>query len=377
MITQTSLPAIQLGSGILLQSITGSGLLTADSSVLIVVDAYWVDQPIFESLRSTVKNHARDIAVFDAFSGEPKDTHIDAAVELGSAIDAKLVIGLGGGSALDIAKMAALCLTGEHGALHYALNANPVPDQICDLIQIPTTAGTGSEANGTAIFSSAEQGKLWVYGTALKPRLAILDADLLQSLPRALKAWCAMDALIHAFEAGTNQWANRVNTANAVRALDLILSALPKALQGDAGAHEDLLLGSFLAGHAIENTGTSIAHCASHALARFAPIHHGLATAIAFEQTLDRVVASENPSLSVVAPSFGVVPALLPQFITAFMDELGIERSLPPSFKQVSSSELALEMQAPANAPMRDAALIDTSPTSLAEMADAILNRAA
>ncbi len=370
MIHQTPQPAFSLGSGQLFDSLATCGLLNDGQATLVVADAFWTDQPVFGQMRAALPGPA---TIFDQFEGEPKAAHIEAAVQMGRAAGAELVIGMGGGSALDIAKMASLCLAGGHGPMHYALGANPVPRTTCDLIQIPTTAGTGSEANGTAIFAGADGGKLWAYGTALKPAIAILDANLLQSLPNTLKAWCGMDALIHAFEAGTNKWANPVNTALAIRAIELILPALPKAIEGDAKAHEDLLLGSFFAGHAIENTGTAIAHCASHAMARFAPIHHGFATALAFEATLPQVVAVPNQALDRVAAPFGLPPAALPDAITALMDALGIVRVLPDAFKGVRADALAAEMQAEANAPMRNAATFETTPEVLNAIAGTLL----
>lgn len=370
MINQTSMPAFQLGHGILGECLLASGLFSEGKAALVVVDAYWTAQPVFKKIMASLPGQ---LTVFDRFMGEPKASHIAAAAQTGRDIGASLVVGMGGGSALDIAKMAALCMAEGHGPMHYALGANPAPRRVCDLIQVPTTAGTGSEANGTAIFADEEGGKLWAYSPALKPQLAILDAALLSTLPTQLKAWCGMDALIHAFEAGTNKQANPVNTAQAIRAIKLILPALPKAVEGDAQADEDLLLGSFFAGFAIENTGTSIAHAASHALARFGTIHHGLATALAFEATLPQIVANPSPTLEAVVAAINDTPAGLPQRITKLMDELLIERVLPPSFDTLSLDDLIAELQAPANTPMRDAAPMDTGPDALKGIAAALL----
>lgn len=370
MISQTAMPAFQLGHHILKDSLLASNLFDEGKPTLFVVDAYWTDQPQFKKVLASLPGK---IVVFDHFTGEPKASHIAAAAQAGRDAGTLLVVGMGGGSALDIAKMTALCLTEGHGPKHYALGANPIPNKLCDLVQVPTTAGTGSEANGTAIFADDAGGKLWAYSPAMKPKLAILDAALLDTLPAHLKAWCGMDALIHAFEAGTNNWANQVNTAQALRAIELILPALPKAVKGDAQAQENLLLGSFLAGFAIENTGTSIAHCTSHAMARFAPIHHGLATALAFEVTLPNVIATPSVALNTVAAAFDTPPDGLPQLITDLMDSLKIERALPPAFESVSADALFAEMQVPANAPMLVAAPMDKGPAILKKIATSIL----
>lgn len=195
----------------------------------------------------------------------------------------------------------ALCLGREPNFKHCSFGLGP-----------KKTAGTGSEANGTAIFSDADGHKLWAYGTELKPVLAILDDQLLASLPPHLMARCGMDALIYAFEAGSNKWANPVNQAFARRALELIVPALPKFVAGDTSALADMLLGSFYAGYATENCGTAVAHNVSHAMAAFAPIHHGLATDLAFEATIDRIAAVENPALTAIAQTCGTQAFDLP-----------------------------------------------------------------
>lgn len=370
----TSMPALTLQSGVT-QTAAPAALapLSRSKTVLIVADAFWADNPLFAQIIQGFDAAGLRTVVFTDFVGEPKAAYIDAAAAQGRAEGADCVFGLGGGSALDIAKMVSACLASGEPATHYALGAHPIPDTPAPLVLAPTTAGTGSEANGTAIFSDAAGHKLWAYGAGLKPVLAVLDEALLASLPPHLMAWCGMDALIHAFEAGSNRWSNPVNQAFALRALELIVPALPKAVAGERSALSDLLLGSFYAGYAIENCGTAVAHNVSHALAAFAPIHHGLATALAFEVTLDRIATAENPALPAIAKACGTDVAGLRDWSHALMEEIGISRVLPAGFAEVSAAELAAEMGAPANAPMRSATVPDLSDADLSTIAEAVL----
>ncbi len=373
MTTLTSMPALTLQSGAT-STVASETLapLSESAHVLVVADAFWTQQPVFDKIIGGFTDKGMQTTVYADFAGEPKAAYIDDATAIGREAGTDCVFGLGGGSALDIAKMVSVCLKTGKSATHYALGANPITSTT-PLVLAPTTAGTGSEANGTAIFSDDKGHKLWAYGTAMKPAMAILDDELLQSLPPHLMAWCGMDALIHAFEAGSNKWSTPVNQAFSLRALELIAPALPLAVKGDTTALADLLLGSFYAGYAIENCGTAVAHNVSHAMAAFAPIHHGLATALAFEATIDRVASAENAALDKIAGACGTTVENLPQWCSALMDDIGIQRNLPETFSNVTAEQLAQEMQADANAPMRNATVPPLSDTDILDIAKTIL----
>lgn len=370
----TSMPALTLAAGACKTSVA-STLATQSKAgkVLIVADAFWQNQDLFQEILLSTSKAGMTATVFADFAGEPKQSYIDAAAELGRSAGADCVFGIGGGSALDIAKMVSACLSSGKPAAHFALGANPIPTNASPLVLAPTTAGTGSEANGTAVFSDDQGHKLWAYGTDLKPKLAVLDETLLASLPRHLMAWCGMDALIHAFEAGSNRRSTPVSQPFAIRALELIAPALPRVVQGDQTALSDMLLGSFYAGYAIENCGTAVAHNASHAMAAFAPIHHGLATALAFEITIERIASAANPMLGAVAEACGTSISMLPSWCSGLMNEIGIQRELPEAFADVSTEALAAEMRADANAPMRNATVPDLSDEDIHEIAGDIL----
>lgn len=118
-----------------------------------------------------------------------------------------------------------------------------------------------------------------------------------------------------------------------------------------------MLFASFLAGVAIDCCGTAVAHNVSHALAGLAPVHHGLATALAFEATLPWLAEAPTPELEAAARACGAASAAaLPEAISALMDRCGIVRKLPDAFAGIEAAAIAREMAAPENAPMRNAA---------------------
>jgi alcohol dehydrogenase YqhD (iron-dependent ADH family) len=169
----------------------------------IVIDGFLAQSGLAGRIASQLQAEGIAACVFCDFAGEPKIVHVRRATEAVAGAD--VVIGIGGGSALDIAKIAACCAVSGEDAMHYALAVNPLPKNPLKKIMVPTTAGTGAETSATNIFAGPAGKKLWVWGAETKADLVLLDPVLTATLPANLTAWCGMDAFIHAFEAATNR----------------------------------------------------------------------------------------------------------------------------------------------------------------------------
>ena len=337
-------------------------------NVLLVCDPFWADSETLSAMLDRLPAHV----LFSDFAGEPKAAHIREAAAIGKDADAAVVVGIGGGSALDIAKLAAACAPLGLNPEDYAFAKVPFPTRGLPLILVPTTAGTGSEANGTSVFSDASGRKLWAYDEALRADLAILDPRLTASLPANLTAWCGMDALVHAFEASTSRWTNPVAQLYSHHALRLVTGALERAVSSpqDMEARAEMLLGSFYAGFAIDNCGTAVAHNISHSLATLGPVHHGLATALGFEASLPFVVSSGTSDVEAAARACGVDAARdLPDRITKLMDAIGIERRLPDTFGGADGARLSEIMKMPENASMRGSTVPELTDTDVDRIA--------
>ncbi|MFJ6326234.1 MULTISPECIES: iron-containing alcohol dehydrogenase [unclassified Rhizobium] len=370
----SAIPDIRFGEGTL------SGLPAAVQSfdgvhtVLLVIDAFLAQSGLAARISTELGETGVKTQVFSDFAGEPKLAHLHAAIEAGKGAD--MVIGVGGGSALDIGKIVACCIASGEDPMHYALAANPLPKNPLKKIMIPTTAGTGSETSATNIFAGPEGKKLWIWGPETKADLVILDPALTKTLPANLTAWCGLDAFIHAFEAATNRNTHRGAQFYAHQALRLITGALETAVKhpDDMAARGDVLLGSCFAGIAIDNCGTAIAHNVSHALAGLGPVHHGLATALGFEATLAWLVEADTADLNAAAKACGVGSAAeLPVFVSGWMERCGITRSLPAAFKPFDDTDLAREMRAPENQPMRRSTIRDVTDADIDRFAAAIM----
>ncbi|WP_313197628.1 iron-containing alcohol dehydrogenase [Rhizobium sp.] len=352
------IPDIRFGAGIFGSLADMVKNFEGTRAALIVMDGFLAARGLAKDLAGELVEAGIEPRLYSDFSGEPKLQHLRAASEMARGAD--MVIGVGGGSALDIAKVAACCAASGEDPMFYALAANPLPKKPLKKIMVPTTAGTGSETSATNIFAGPEGRKLWIWGPETKPDLVLLDPELTISLPPNLTAWCGMDAFIHAFEAATNRnspaWVHAGAKLYAHEALRLVAGSLEAAVKapGNLEARGKVLLGSCYAGIAIDNCGTAIAHNISHALAGLAPVHHGLATALGFEATLPWLVEKDTPDLNEAARAIGLSGATqLPAFVSKMMDRCGVERALPKVFGGFSAQDLAAEMRAPENQPMR------------------------
>lgn len=354
-------PDIRFGNGVH-ATIAASARSLGAEKALVVIDGFLAASGLGDRLAAQFAAEGLSATFFSDFAGEPKLAHVRAASAAARGMD--IVVGTGGGSALDIAKIAACAAAAEADPMHYALAANPLPKQPLKKIMVPTTAGTGSETSATTIFAGPEGKKLWIWGSETKADLVLLDPGLTATLPANLTAWCGLDAFVHAFEAATNRNAHAGAVLYAHAALRLLSEALETAVKNpaDIEARGKVLLGSCYAGIAIDNCGTAIAHNISHALAALTPVHHGLATALGFEATLAWLVEVQTDDLDAAAQACGLSDAaMLPNFVRDLMNRCGIVRALPAAFGAFSADDLAREMRAPENQPMRRSTIREVS----------------
>ncbi|WP_340119602.1 iron-containing alcohol dehydrogenase [Pelagibius sp. 7325] len=349
------------------------------SSVLVVADAALVALGLAAPIQRALEAAGASVTLYAEIAGEPKAAQIDAAAEAARHQGAEAVIALGGGSALDIGKVAAAIAPAEEDAMHYALAANPLPARGIPSICVPTTAGTGSELSATNVFANTAGKKLWIWGQETKPKRVVLDPELTLTLPPHLTAWTGLDAFVHALEACTNRNATVGNSLTSHKALALIAGALATAVKEpqNLAARGELLLGSAFAGIAIDNCGTAVAHNISHALAGLAPVHHGLATALGLEATLAWSVKTDDGQFAAAAKACGLAGAdQLPDWYSDLMTQCGVARRLPEAFKIFDAATLASEMRAPENQPMRRSTAREVTDADIDRFAAALMTLA-
>lgn len=225
-----------------------------------------------------------DIAVeaFTDVEPNPRDVTIEGAAKKLSQFGADLVIGFGGGSAMDAAKGVALLATNGGRIIDYN-GTDKVDRDTLPLIAVPTTAGTGSEVTANAaITDSVNHVKMSVRSPRLLPRVAIVDPVLLGSLPHIVAATSGIDALVHAIEGYYSLRSSALSDVFALEAIRLLHTNLRPFVSNPANieAASAMAMGSLLAGVVISNTGTGNDHAIARALGGVCDMPHGLATAV-------------------------------------------------------------------------------------------------
>jgi alcohol dehydrogenase class IV len=227
------------------------------------------------------------VTVFDRVEADPSLATLMAAVAAGEG--ASGVVGFGGGSAMDVAKLAALLL-GSGEDLEAAWGVGNARGPRLPLVLVPTTAGTGSEVTPVAIITVAAGEKRGVSSPLLLPDLALLDADLTLGLPPAITAATGIDAMVHAIEAyaTVNANANPVSKMLARQALGLLGAHIETAVAegGNRAARGAMLLGAMLAGQAFANAPVAAVHALAYPLGGIYHIPHGLSNALVLPHVL-------------------------------------------------------------------------------------------
>lgn len=277
------------------------------SKVMIVTDPGIVAAGIVGKLEKILI--AANIAynICDQIEPDPRlQLAVDTAEQL-KATATDLVIGIGGGSAIDIAKVAAVLVTNE-GDISSFIGIDQIAKAGLPTIIIPTTAGTGSEVTPIAILSDHDEKlKKGIVSPYLFPTVALLDPELTVGLPPHVTAATGMDALIHAVEAFTSKNADSLTDVFACRAMQLIYTNIRKVFQdsSDIMARANMLEGSLLAGMAFANAGVTAVHAFAYPIGAEFHIPHGVANSIMLTPVMEFNMSGNLSKFATIGKTFG------------------------------------------------------------------------
>jgi len=322
---------------------------SGSSAVVVIADSAVQHNGFLERLRQVLPQ----MQTFVVAPGEPTCAETNRAADFARAFSQPLILGVGGGSALDIAKQVAAVICAPQGIEHYLLCAHPFACH-APLVTVPTTSGTGAEVTRTCVVSDAEGRKLWTWGEELLPDAVILEPQVTSSMPAFVTAATGLDALVHAIEAATSQRRNEIAASMALHAIRLIRHALPRAVRdgSDLLARQQMQEAALLAGIAIDHCGTGIAHNIGHALGTLYHLPHGVAVTVALEAVMAWNIGAQG-AYREAAQAFGVEVDHLPDALTALLDETGLNeavRRAPDA--EIDPTRLAETMRATENLPM-------------------------
>ena len=252
------------------------------TSAIIITDAGISELGYVDIAQESLEQAGINVVIFDRVVADPPIEVVEEAIELARANQCNLVIGLGGGSPIDTAKIVAL-YPNDFQSVNELLEADISGFKKMPLFAIPTTAGTGAEATFVSVITAKDGSKKAIYTPKILPDVAILDATLTLKLPRHITAATALDAMVHCIEAYTSRTKkNPISDALAVKGLQMLWSNFYTVLHhgDDIDARAEMLLGSTLAGIAFVNASVAAVHGLSYPLSINFHVPHGHANAL-------------------------------------------------------------------------------------------------
>lgn len=367
----TTVPHIHVewgGAGRLGQTLAGR---FAARSALLVTDAGLVRAGLIDPVRTSLEQAGFQVTLFDDVVADPPESVVLDCTAAARAQGADIVIGLGGGSSLDIAKLIAVT-AGSAQDLASMYGVGNVTGTRLPLALIPTTAGTGSEVTNISIITTGETTKMGVVSPQLYGDFVLLDAALTVGLPRIHTAATGIDAMVHAIEAYTSKFRkNPISDMLAREALRLLsANLLPACRDGhNRAARENMLLGALFAGQAFANAPVAAVHALAYPLGGHYHLPHGLTNALMLGPVLRynaRIAAPLYAELADVvgAPGTGDIHARAAAFVThmmTLMDESGAPRRL----RDVKVTDNSLAMLA--RDAMKQTRLLVNNPVEITE----------
>ena len=251
--------------------------------------------------------NAKECIIYDNIIGEPELKLADEGAALAAEKGSDLVIGIGGGSTMDVAKAVAVIAKNGGKAEDY-LGLNRVPAPGLPTIMIPTTAGTGSEVTFTGVFIRKDLNKKeGINSIYMYPDVALLDPELTVSVPPAVTAATGLDALCHAIESYTSIISSPMSEMVSMEAIRLISENLKACvLDGNnVEARSHMLLGSMYAGLGLANAGVTAVHSLSYPLGGQYGISHGIANTVLLAPTMRFNVSGAEEKFSRIAKTMG------------------------------------------------------------------------
>lgn len=303
-----TVPVLHFGEGCL--SLLAEQIIALNAvRPLIVTDKGIISAGLLDPVERTLKKASMDAQIFDAVIADPPEAVVQQAIDMAKAADVDTIIGLGGGSSLDTAKIvAALSVDGAQN-LSEIYGVGQLARKGLPTILIPTTSGTGSEVTAISILTTGETTKAGIVSPHLFADAAILDPALTLGLPADVTAATGIDAMVHAIEAYTGRNAkNPVSDMLAIEALKLLTTHIETACFDGTNmvAREAMLRGSMLAGQAFANSPVGAIHALAYPLGGIYHIPHGLSNALVMPHIMQFNLDAAAPLYAELADALNV-----------------------------------------------------------------------
>jgi len=284
------------------------GLEKGKCKLLVITDSGIVRVGLSKNLENVLRDAGVSYEIFSDVTPNPTNDDVEKCLEVYKKHSCNLIVALGGGSVMDVAKAVALRLTNEGPITRYEFPNNP-QRATTPIITIPTTAGTGSEVTPfCVIIDKTIPKKVVIYSPSIISRIVILDPSLTLSLPKKLTAETGIDALTHAIESYVSPYANPFSDELALKAIEMIAKNIRIAYKDGENieAREKMLVASTLAGISFSHAGLGVIHALSHAVSAKFGVSHGLANALLLPVGMEFNLPAATEKFANIAEKFGI-----------------------------------------------------------------------
>ena len=334
---------VHCGSGASAKSgdeLRAAGAVPEDGPALVVADEAILALGLAEPAIGGLRQAGFDVDVRPGVAAEPTAEIVQALMPAGSG-GASGVVAVGGGSALDAAKLVTLSLATTID-LTAPLAADLAVRKGPPMVAVPTTAGTGAEATAVSMLWEGQRKRMFVNG-ALVPDAALLDPDLLAGLPAAVTAAAGLDAISHAVESLLSTYRTSLTETAARSALSLLPASVREAYEnGGPAAREKTLLGAFQAGLAL-NASVVLGHSLAYAIAAEAGLSHGVSCAMALPYCIAHVRPAAGADVAEIARLICDEEAADGEELIGWLQENSVAMGIPTSLREVGIDERRLD----------------------------------
>ena len=321
----------------------------AFTRILLVTDPGLVKIGLVQPVLDAIVSSGLQVELFDQVREDPPEETVHAAVKCAQDFDADVVLGLGGGSSMDVAKLVAVLAGSTTQTLNDIFGVDLLTGQRLPLVLVPTTAGTGSEVTPVAVITTGATTKAGVSSKQLLPDVAVLDAKLTLGLPPTITAMTGIDAMVHAIEAYTSKIKkNAYSDTLAKEALARLAGSIVTAVEdgNNVEARANMLFGAMLAGQAFANAPVAAVHALAYPLGGRYHIPHGLSNSLVLPAVMRFNIPHAShlyaELASILVPGCSGSDEDKAMQLISFIEKLIVKVGLPATLKQAGVSENSL-----------------------------------
>ncbi len=302
---------------------------------------------VTKKVTDVLDNAKIDYEIFSEIKANPTIENVQSGVNAFKAAGADCIVAIGGGSSMDTAKAIGIIITNpEYADVRSLEGVAPTKNKCVPIIAVPTTAGTAAEVTINYVITDAEKNRKMVCVDVHDiPVVAVVDPDMMSTMPKGLTAATGMDALTHAIEGYITKGAWELSDMFHLKAIEIISRSLRAAVNGEPDGREGMALGQYVAGMGFSNVGLGIVHSMAHPLGALYDTPHGVANAIILPTVMQYNAEATGDKYKYIAKAMGVTGVdsmTVDEYRKAAIDavrQLSVDVGIPADLKEIVKAE--------------------------------------